>query len=172
MESKASASSRLPLGPGRPERAVKHGANSSTGTSRNSTMCGSPITTNSHRSNRKCCPSPARCAPDLTPAGETTNRLARVGTVRPVGTFQDGSGLSQSVEGVSQNVGASRTGEVQITRPWQGPVQPAGTNVKGPTGGLASRSACDTSDDHFRQAGRRGPRVVPWPVPVGSTPHG
>jgi len=51
-------------------------------------------------------------------------------------------GVSQSGNladcwGIAQKVGASRTGEVQITRPWQGPAQLAGTNVKGPTGGLA-----------------------------------
>jgi len=59
-------------------------------------------------------------------------------------------GVSQSGNlaecwGIAQKVGASRTGEVQITRPWQGPAQPAGTNVKGPTGGPVARSPCGTA---------------------------
>jgi hypothetical protein len=44
------------------------------------------------------------------------------------------------VESVSQKVGAPRTGEVQITRPWQGSRATGRVNVKGPTGRLASRS--------------------------------
>jgi hypothetical protein len=38
-----------------------------------------------------------------------------------------------------RRVGAPRTGDVQITRPWQGPRATGRVNVKGPTGRLASR---------------------------------